>query len=262
MPVLELVELVVAPVVQGPQRRFRRATAAGVTVGSDVGGWSTRTGTISARRATVHNPVRGGRQRPRNRARRSDGRRPLGAAARAARPWRRRSSTRSCPWRSTRPRSCPAMTLSASDYLYTAAPWSAERPPTSEAFGSNFELVDSVVQFQPYLRYSRERLPDAPLWNPYVGSGRPFVANAQSASCSRRSASRPTSWASGGRWAWPPRSRSSSRPSGPTCSAAHWGCASAARCWRGSSSPSACSSSSGSRGRTRACGRSCPGCCC
>jgi hypothetical protein len=75
----------------------------------------------------------------------------------------------------------PGMTLSASDYLYTAAPWSAERPPDVKAFGSNFELVDSVVQFQPYLRYSRERLPGAPLWNPYIGIGRPFVANAQSA---------------------------------------------------------------------------------
>jgi hypothetical protein len=75
----------------------------------------------------------------------------------------------------------PGMTLSASDYLYTAAPWSAERPADVKPFGSNFELVDSVVQFQPYLRYSRERLPDAPLWNPYIGVGRPFVANAQSA---------------------------------------------------------------------------------
>src|SRR3954447_14742331 len=75
----------------------------------------------------------------------------------------------------------PGMTLSASDYLYTAAPWSAERPADVKPFGSNFELVDSVVQFQPYLRFSRERLPDAPLWNPYIGTGRPFVANAQSA---------------------------------------------------------------------------------
>ena len=75
----------------------------------------------------------------------------------------------------------PGRTLSASDYLWTAAPWAAERPPDVRPFGSNFELVDPVVQFQPWLAYARERLPSPPLWNPYIGAGRPFVANAQSA---------------------------------------------------------------------------------
>ena len=48
-------------------------------------------------------------------------------------------------------------------------------------FGSNYELVDSAVQFQPWLQYTRDRLLDPPLWNTSVGAGRPFLANAQSA---------------------------------------------------------------------------------
>ncbi|HEV3379126.1 MAG TPA: hypothetical protein VG126_17765 [Thermoleophilaceae bacterium] len=75
----------------------------------------------------------------------------------------------------------PGHTLSASDYLWSAAPWAAERPPDVRVFGSNYELVDAVTQFQPWLERSRERLPSAPLWNPNVAAGRPFLANAQSA---------------------------------------------------------------------------------
>ena len=75
----------------------------------------------------------------------------------------------------------PAHTLSASDYLWSAAPWAAERPPDIRVFGSNYELVDSVTQFQPWLEHSRERLPTPPLWNPNLAAGRPFLANAQSA---------------------------------------------------------------------------------
>ena len=75
----------------------------------------------------------------------------------------------------------PGKTLSAADYLWTAAPWAAQRPADVEPFGANLELVDTATQFQPFLRYTRDRLPDAPLWNPYVGGGRPFLGNAQSA---------------------------------------------------------------------------------
>ena len=75
----------------------------------------------------------------------------------------------------------PGHTLSASDYLWTAAPWAGERPPDIRAFGSNYELVDAVTQFQPWLEHSRERLPTPPLWNPNVAAGRPYLANAQSA---------------------------------------------------------------------------------
>jgi hypothetical protein len=75
----------------------------------------------------------------------------------------------------------PGHTLSASDYLWSSAPWAAERPPDVPGLGSNFELVDAATQSQPWLEYTRERLPDMPLWNPYVGGGRPHFANTQSA---------------------------------------------------------------------------------
>src|SRR4051794_41435924 len=42
-------------------------------------------------------------------------------------------------------------------------------------------MADSVAQFQPFLAYTRARLPDIPLWNPYIEGGRPFNANLQSA---------------------------------------------------------------------------------
>jgi hypothetical protein len=75
----------------------------------------------------------------------------------------------------------PGHTLSASDFLWSAAPWEAERPADVRVFGSNYELIDSAVQFQPWLEYTRERLPEAPLWNTHLAAGRPFLANAQSA---------------------------------------------------------------------------------
>jgi hypothetical protein len=75
----------------------------------------------------------------------------------------------------------PGHTLSASDYLWTAAPWSASTPPGVRPGGANGELADSVAAFQPFAQYARARLPDAPLWNPYVMAGRPFLADAQSA---------------------------------------------------------------------------------
>jgi hypothetical protein len=75
----------------------------------------------------------------------------------------------------------PGHTLSSADHLWTAAPWSAERPADVRPLGANYELVDSAVQFEPWLEYTRERLPDAPLWNPHVAAGRPFLGNSQSA---------------------------------------------------------------------------------
>jgi Bacterial membrane protein YfhO len=75
----------------------------------------------------------------------------------------------------------PGHTLSASDYLWSAAPWSAERPDDVPFLGSNFELVDASTQSQEWLEYTRERLPDVPLWNPYISIGRPHFSNGQSA---------------------------------------------------------------------------------
>jgi Bacterial membrane protein YfhO len=75
----------------------------------------------------------------------------------------------------------PGHSLSASDYLWSAAPWSAERPDDVPFLGSNLELVDASTQSQEWLDYTRERLPDVPLWNPYISMGRPHFANGQSA---------------------------------------------------------------------------------
>jgi hypothetical protein len=75
----------------------------------------------------------------------------------------------------------PDRTLSASDYLYSVAPWSESRPADVDDLGSNFELIDQSLQFEPFLRYTDRALPDVPLWNPHVMGGRPFLANSQSA---------------------------------------------------------------------------------
>lgn len=75
----------------------------------------------------------------------------------------------------------PGRTLSSSDLLWSVAPWQSSRPAGVGDLGSNYENADSVVQFQPFLQYARERLPDVPLWNPHLMAGRPFLANSQSA---------------------------------------------------------------------------------
>jgi hypothetical protein len=94
----------------------------------------------------------------------------------------------------------PGRTLSSSDGLWNTAPWRAYQPvdepgagtryqpadtsaPSHPYFrvGSNYELADAVVQFQPFFRFTRGALPDVPLWNPHVMAGRPFLANSQSA---------------------------------------------------------------------------------
>lgn len=75
----------------------------------------------------------------------------------------------------------PDRTLSPSDSLWSAAPWDASRPADVPPLGSNFELADASEVFVPYLRWTREHLPDVPLWNPHLMGGRPFVGNGQSA---------------------------------------------------------------------------------
>src|SRR6267154_883284 len=74
----------------------------------------------------------------------------------------------------------PGRTLSSSDYLWTAAPWLAERPADVRRAGVNVELADAVSNFQPSFRYTRRALPQVPLWNPHIMAGRPFLADAQS----------------------------------------------------------------------------------
>jgi hypothetical protein len=67
--------------------------------------------------------------------------------------------------------------------------------------GTNFELIDQTLQFEPFQRYARQE-GGFPLWNPHVMAGRPFHANAQSAMFSPFSAparvtsvSRSVAWA-------------------------------------------------------------------
>src|SRR5918997_4962555 len=75
----------------------------------------------------------------------------------------------------------PGRTLSASDYLWTATPWEAGRPAGIPGLGSNQEQADAATQFQPALQATRAALPDVPLWDPYVLSGRSFLGDPQSA---------------------------------------------------------------------------------
>lgn len=74
----------------------------------------------------------------------------------------------------------PGKTISTADSLYFAPPWAAQRPASLHRPANN-ELGDSVVQFQPFLAYAKRQLPSVPLWNPYLMSGRPFLADDQSA---------------------------------------------------------------------------------
>jgi hypothetical protein len=77
------------------------------------------------------------------------------------------------------PALAPGRTLSASDFLWTATPWDATRPADVPPLGSNREQTDSVLMFQPFFQHTRARLPDVPLWDPYLMGGRPYQANSQ-----------------------------------------------------------------------------------
>ena len=72
--------------------------------------------------------------------------------------------------------------LSPADMLYDYYPWYVVRPDSYTRPGNN-GLSDSVLQFEPFLRYSAQRLHEGalPLWNPYNMLGAPFIANMQSA---------------------------------------------------------------------------------
>ena len=70
--------------------------------------------------------------------------------------------------------------LSNSDSFYFKAPWAAVRPAKLTR-PANPEFDDAPAQIQPFVQYTKSRLPDIPLWDPMIDSGRPFLANAQSA---------------------------------------------------------------------------------
>ena len=75
----------------------------------------------------------------------------------------------------------PGRTLSAADYLYSAAPWRASVPAGVHGLGANPELVDPSTVFDPIEQYEEAVAPHVPLWNPYIMAGRPMLADAQSA---------------------------------------------------------------------------------
>jgi hypothetical protein len=82
----------------------------------------------------------------------------------------------------------PGHTVSAADYLWSAAPWNTAVPsgvPTHSlhplVYGSNPQLVDGVTVFEPFLQYTRSQLPHIPLWDPYIMGGMPYLADMQSA---------------------------------------------------------------------------------
>lgn len=71
-------------------------------------------------------------------------------------------------------------TFSPAALLYNGAPWKALRPAGVASY-LNPALSDVPTQFYPWLVYARDSLHHGvlPLWNPYVGGGTPFFANAQ-----------------------------------------------------------------------------------
>ncbi len=82
----------------------------------------------------------------------------------------------------------PGHTTSASDYLWSTAPWNTSMP--SGLFvasrhplvvGSNTQLVDPTTVFEPFLQYTRSQLPHIPLWDPYIMGGTPYLGDMQSA---------------------------------------------------------------------------------
>lgn len=71
--------------------------------------------------------------------------------------------------------------LSPADMLLDSYPWREVRPGDWEGPSNNL-LVDSAVQFEPWLAYSAKRLREGslPLWNPNNMLGAPFLGNMQS----------------------------------------------------------------------------------
>jgi hypothetical protein len=59
-------------------------------------------------------------------------------------------------------------------------PWEAGKP-AEFVNQSNPEIDDIPMVILPFAQYARDRAPDVALWNPYIMSGRTFLADAQSA---------------------------------------------------------------------------------
>ena len=74
----------------------------------------------------------------------------------------------------------PGRTLSNSDVLWFQPPFVTAKPAELQT-PSNPELGDAITHLQLFLHDTARRMPDIPLWNPYIAGGRPYQANSQSA---------------------------------------------------------------------------------
>jgi hypothetical protein len=78
------------------------------------------------------------------------------------------------------PALAPGKTLSSGDSFWFQTPWAGVKPAALTR-PSNPDIDDVPGVYVPFTQYLRRELPDLPLWNPYIMSGRPFEANSQSA---------------------------------------------------------------------------------
>jgi hypothetical protein len=74
----------------------------------------------------------------------------------------------------------PGRVLSSADIWWFSAPWAGERPADLTR-PANADLEDAARAFQPLREEVRRQLPGAPLWDPWITSGRPLLADGQSA---------------------------------------------------------------------------------
>ncbi len=74
----------------------------------------------------------------------------------------------------------PGRVLSSSDIWWFNTPWQADRPDGLER-PANPDLQDSARAFHPLREEVKRQLPGAPLWDPWIVSGRPLLADGQSA---------------------------------------------------------------------------------
>ena len=67
-----------------------------------------------------------------------------------------------------------------SDSFWQSYPWVTVKPATLHR-AANPGVDDAPAVIQPFTRFTKSSLPHIPLWNPHIMTGRPFLANAQSA---------------------------------------------------------------------------------
>jgi hypothetical protein len=73
----------------------------------------------------------------------------------------------------------PGRVMSYSDLLWFEPPWQADVPRGLER-PANPEVGDAPSVMYPLVRFTKDELPDLPLWNPHIAAGRPLLGNMQS----------------------------------------------------------------------------------